>query len=65
MKKKGIDDALIQPYSGHDSRQSLEMYSKLTLSDCQPEYEKRLKTLQFSKANVPNIIIISYKNKQI
>lgn len=43
MKKKGVDDALIQPYSGHDSRQSLEMYSKLSLSDCQPEYEKRIK----------------------
>ena len=43
MKKKGVDDALIQPYSGHDSRQSLEMYSKLSLGDCQPEYEKRIK----------------------
>ena len=38
-----VDDALIQPYSGHDSRQSLEMYSKLSLGDCQPEYEKRIK----------------------
>jgi integrase/recombinase XerD len=37
------DDALIQPYSGHDSRQSLEMYSKLSLGDCQPEYEKKIK----------------------
>ena len=43
MKKKGVDDALTQPYSGHDSRQSLEMYSKLLLGDCQPEYEKRIK----------------------
>ncbi len=43
MKKKGVDDALIQPYSGHDSRQSLEMYSKLSLGDCQPEYEKKIK----------------------
>ncbi len=34
---------LIQPYSGHDSRQSLEIYSKLLLGDCQPEYEKRIK----------------------
>lgn len=25
MKKQGVDDALIQPYSGHDSRQSLEV----------------------------------------
>jgi integrase/recombinase XerD len=29
LKKQGIDDALIQPYSGHASRQSLEVYSKL------------------------------------
>lgn len=43
MKKKGVDDALIQPYSGHNSRQSLEIYSKLSLGDCQPEYEKRIK----------------------
>jgi integrase/recombinase XerD len=43
MKKKGVDDALIQPYSGHESRQSLEIYSKLSLADCQPEYEKRIK----------------------
>ncbi len=43
IKKKGVDDALIQPYSGHDSRQSLEMYSKLSLGDCQPEYEKKIK----------------------
>jgi integrase/recombinase XerD len=43
MKKKGVDDALIQPYSGHDSRQSLEVYSKLSLGDCQPEYEKKIK----------------------
>ena len=43
MKKKGVDDALIQPYSGHESRQSLEIYSKLSLADCQPEYEKKIK----------------------
>jgi integrase/recombinase XerD len=29
LKKQGIDDALIQPYSGHESRKSLEIYSKL------------------------------------
>ena len=27
LKKQGIDDALIQPYSGHESRKSLEVYS--------------------------------------
>ena len=32
MKKQGIDDALIQPYSGHESRQSLEIYSKLSIT---------------------------------
>lgn len=44
MKKKGVDDALIQPYSGHESRQSLEIYSKLSLVDCQSEYEKQIKS---------------------
>ena len=33
MKKQGIDDALIQPYSGHQSRQSLEVYSKLSITE--------------------------------
>jgi integrase/recombinase XerD len=39
LKKKGIDDALIQPYSGHESRQSLEVYSKLSLADAQEKYD--------------------------
>lgn len=43
MKKKGVDDALIQPYSGHESRKSLEIYSKLSLSECQDEYENQIK----------------------
>jgi integrase/recombinase XerD len=38
LKKQGIDDALIQPYSGHASRKSLEIYSLLSLSDAQDEY---------------------------
>lgn len=38
LKKQGIDDALIQPYSGHASRQALEVYSKLALADAQKEY---------------------------
>ena len=29
LKTQGIDDALIQPYSGHATRQSLEIYSRL------------------------------------
>ena len=40
LKKQGIDDALIQPYSGHESRQSLEVYSKLSLTDAQREYDQ-------------------------
>jgi integrase/recombinase XerD len=38
LKKQGIDDALIQPYSGHARRESLEIYSRLALSDAQQEY---------------------------
>src|SRR5437588_3497820 len=33
LKTQGIDDALIQPYSGHESRQSLEIYSRIALAD--------------------------------
>jgi integrase/recombinase XerD len=33
LKKQGIDDALIQPYSGHASRKSLEIYLLLSLSE--------------------------------
>ena len=39
LKKQGIEDALIQPYSGHESRQSLEIYSKLSIGDAQSVYE--------------------------
>ncbi len=31
LKTQDIDDALIQPYSGHASRTSLEIYSRLAL----------------------------------
>ncbi|MEJ3719968.1 site-specific integrase [Paenibacillus polymyxa] len=40
LKKQGIDDALIQPYSGHESRKSLEVYSKLVITDAQEEYNE-------------------------
>ncbi len=40
LKKQGIDDAAIQPYSGHASRQSLEIYSRLAMSDAQREYDQ-------------------------
>ncbi len=39
LKKQGIDDALIQPYSGHASRESLEVYSRLALEEAQVEYD--------------------------
>jgi len=38
LKKQGTDDALILPYLGHESRKSLEIYSKLSISDAQSEY---------------------------
>lgn len=41
--KQGIDGALIQPYSGHASRQSLEVYSRLALKDAQAVYELSMK----------------------
>jgi len=40
LKKQGIDDALIQPYSGHESRASLEIYSRLAIADAQAEYDQ-------------------------
>ncbi len=43
LKKQGIDDALIQPYSGHASRESLEIYSRLALEDAQTEYDQAMK----------------------
>lgn len=43
LKKQGVDDALIQPYSGHENRKSLEVYSKLSLSDAQDKYEETMK----------------------
>jgi integrase/recombinase XerD len=42
LKKQGIDDALIQPYSGHESRKSLEVYSKLAITDAQQEYNEAM-----------------------
>ncbi len=40
LKKQGIDDALIQPYSGHSSRQSLEVYSRLSIGEAQEIYNQ-------------------------
>ena len=44
LKKQGIDDALIQPFSGHESRKSLEIYSRLSITDAQGEYNKTMPT---------------------
>ena len=38
LKTQGIDDALIQPYSGHETRTSLEIYSRLSITDDQHAY---------------------------
>jgi len=39
LKKEAIDDALIQPYSGHSNQQSLKVYSRLSLADAQAAYD--------------------------
>jgi integrase/recombinase XerD len=44
MRKKGVDGALIQSYSGRDSTpQSLDIFANLSIDDCQPDYEKKIK----------------------
>ena len=40
LKKQNIDDALIQPYSGHEKRYSLEIYSKLSITEAQVKYNE-------------------------
>jgi integrase/recombinase XerD len=42
LKTQGIDDALIQPYSGHETRQSLEIYSKLSITEAQRAYDNKI-----------------------
>jgi len=42
LKTQGIDDALIQPYSGHATRQSLEIYSRIALADAQNAYNQAI-----------------------
>ena len=43
LKNQGVDDALIQPYSGHETRASLEVYSKLSLANAQDIYDDKIK----------------------
>lgn len=40
LKTHGLDDGVIQPYSGHESRTSLEIYSRLALADAQDSYNQ-------------------------
>jgi len=40
LKKQGIDDVFIQSYSGHASRKSLEIYSRLSIGEAQDEYNR-------------------------
>ncbi len=42
LKTQDIDDALIQPYSGHATRQSLEIYSRIALADAQQSYDQAI-----------------------
>lgn len=42
LKKQGIDDALIQSYSGHENRQSLEIYSRLSIKEAQQECNENI-----------------------
>lgn len=42
LKTQRIDDALIQPYSGHESRQSLEIYSRIALAYAQKSYDQAI-----------------------
>jgi integrase/recombinase XerD len=42
LKTQGIDDALIQPYSGHATRQSLEIYSRIALANAQEAYDQAI-----------------------
>jgi hypothetical protein len=39
LKTRGIDDALIQPCSGHATRQSLEICYRLAMADAQQRYD--------------------------
>lgn len=39
LKEQGVDDALIQPYSGHATRTSLEIYSRVALAKAQEQYD--------------------------
>jgi integrase/recombinase XerD len=48
LKQQGIEDAMLQPYSGHKSRYSLEQYDKtepLKIENVQAQYESVMQRL--------------------
>jgi integrase/recombinase XerD len=48
LKKQGIGDAMLQPYSGHKKRSSLEVYDSdepLKIEDVQAQYESVMQRL--------------------
>ena len=48
LKQQGIEDAMLQPYSGHKNRSSLEMYDNdapLKIEDVQARYESAMQHL--------------------
>lgn len=53
LKTQGIDDALIQPYSGHATRTSLEIYSRLALADAQHTYNSIIDQFDSGHAKIP------------
>ena len=52
LKTQGIDDALIEPYCGHASRTSLEIYSRLAPPGARP-------ATTASSANRPLAVAVS------
>jgi integrase len=45
LTAQGLTDAEIQVISGHSSKQSLEVYQHLSLSDTAPGYQEAMKKL--------------------
>lgn len=43
LKSQDVDDAPIQHYLGHETRASLEVYSKLSLLNAQEAYDEKIK----------------------
>ncbi|HAA30563.1 MAG TPA: integrase [Cyanobacteria bacterium UBA8553] len=40
LKQQGLDDTLLQLYSGHSSMRSLEVYSQLSIDEVQKKYDQ-------------------------